>query len=833
MGKSRFSRLKILLGSVWLAASLHCFSAYLPESVPEETPLEKALGWHNLPDYWGNICGGHYEDEPSHFPEKLDPKATYLKADKIILSKKKPSYYEGNVLLAQPSQEMTAEKATTFVDIKRSKLKAVEAEGAVTFRQSGLLTISKKGEFDFEKETGSFYESIYRLLHTPKSPLASALHTSSAHGEAAEIHQVKPHQYELNQATYTTCAPSDDSWYLKTDHLALDTLQKKIRAKNVVFYLEGVAVLYTPFLEYSYDGQPHSGLLSPVLGHSSKAGLYLGLPFYLYSASNVAGYITPFLYEKRGIGLNTEIDYLTWNSSGQFNFSVLPHDKLFSAFKKEAPIDFSGNPGLERLAHDSTTRNLIAWKQTTLFNPFWSGSVDLNHVSDDYYFQDFDLSSSNNLSNQLVQKGSLHYLGEHWDFSALVQNYQTLHPVNTLSSADQYARLPEINLNASYPLFFKDLSYENTFQWVNFHLPLLPDHYFNTTTLPVVGQRFDLHPKLDLTKKWTWGYVKPSVQLEGSFYQLDSVHNHTLSQLFRSVPLLNLDSALFLERDVRYGNQDYLQTFEPRFFYLLVPTIKQDKIPVFDTADTFFNYNSLFQTNRFSGIDKISNANQLGVGFSSHLIDPISGADHLNASLGELFYFTDRQVPLTVSSPNDKKPFSPITGEINYLFNPATTVSGGAAWNPNYKFFQNGNLNLNYRFDPRHIFNLGLSYERLDALDPANMPANNNNNIKQLLASTYWPLSPRLSALGALTYNLNNRYLQNYLAGLEYNTCCWALRVVASHNLLYLDQRANGVYDTNYYLQWTFKGLTELAFNEPGRFLSGQIPGFVDTLKSS
>ena len=65
---------------------------------------------------------------------------------------------------------------------------------------------------------------------------------------------------------------------------------------------------------------------------------------------------------------------------------------------------------------------------------------------------------------------------------------------------------------------------------------------------------------------------------------------------------------------MQINKQDYTQTLEPHFFYLRVPAVNQPNIPIFDTSEPVFTYDSIFQTNRFIGVDRISNANQVGIG---------------------------------------------------------------------------------------------------------------------------------------------------------------------------------------------------------------------------
>ena len=98
--------------------------------------------------------------------------------------------------------------------------------------------------------------------------------------------------------------------------------------------------------------------------------------------------------------------------------------------------------------------------------------------------------------------------------------------------------------------------------------------------------------------------------------------------------------------------QDYLQTIEPRLFYLKVPYADQNGMPVFDTQPLTFSWNQLFRDNRYTGADRQADANQLTLAVSTRMIRQADGFERFSASIGQIRYFQDSRVRL---------PFEPIT----------------------------------------------------------------------------------------------------------------------------------------------------------------------------
>ena len=93
------------------------------------------------------------------------------------------------------------------------------------------------------------------------------------------------------------------------------------------------------------------------------------------------------------------------------------------------------------------------------------------------------------------------------------------------------------------------------------------------------------------------------------------------------------------------ASTDYVQTLEPRAYYVYVPYEKQDMLPNFDTAQAPFSFTQMFMENRFFGNDRIGDANQVTLALTSRLLEADSGSERLRASVAALV--TVRETPLT------------------------------------------------------------------------------------------------------------------------------------------------------------------------------------------
>ena len=114
----------------------------------------------------------------------------------------------------------------------------------------------------------------------------------------------------------------------------------------------------------------------------------------------------------------------------------------------------------------------------------------------------------------------------------------------------------------------------------------------------------------------------------------------------RIIPTTSLDSAWVLERDAvsLFDGRSIRQTLEPRVMYVYTPFVEQSMYPLFDTAAKDFNFESIFTENAFSGVDRVSDGNQLTAGLTTRIIDPASGAETLRLAVVQRVRFADQRV---------------------------------------------------------------------------------------------------------------------------------------------------------------------------------------------
>ncbi len=121
------------------------------------------------------------------------------------------------------------------------------------------------------------------------------------------------------------------------------------------------------------------------------------------------------------------------------------------------------------------------------------------------------------------------------------------------------------------------------------------------------------------------------------------------------------------------------------------------------------------------------------------------------------------------------------------------------------------NASFTFHFQPaaNKIINLGFSYVRNGDVLSGIKTNDNANNLKLTDTSFAWPITEHVSAVGRWSENLNHRHLQNLLYGLQYDTCCWQVRLVGGRAFTNYDSQHNNrpQYNNEVFLQFALKGL--------------------------
>jgi LPS-assembly protein len=666
----------------------------------------------------------------------------------------------GDVTIQRGPQYMAADQA-----VYDSKTGAVDAKGGVRFQQNGLIAQGETAHLNIKTGTGEIDNTDYQYLQ------------QHAHGRAATLIHASADRTLLDHASYSTCDPDHEDWELRARTVTLNHADAVGEAYNVTLRLKDLPVFYFPYINFPLNDQRKSGLLPPIVGYSNDDGFNLGVPIYWNIAPNRDATFTPRFISRRGLLTKGEYRYLTEGSQGEIQAELLPDDRRFGADRGS----------LEVLNH-------------TQFNPRWSSQLIANYVSDDQYLGDLGNSLASASTTEVERRLDLNYNGKYTSFLARAQGYQTLDPTLPVS-ARPYQRLPQLLFSAGSPAYTDGAAYRFDSEYVRFE-----------KEASLTGARLNVTPALAWNLESQGYFFIPKIAINHTEYRLDGEAPGEPANPDRTTPIYSLDSGLYLERETHLGGHALLQTLEPRIYYLRIPYRDQSNLPLFDTAAYDFSFAQLFRENRFSGADRLGDADQVSVAVTSRLIDLDSGREWLSTSLGQILYLADRRVVL--SGPPQTTDRSDLVAEASSHFSAHWSTSADLQWNPDVSQADEASLQLHYVPDERHLVNAGYRYWR-----PGAVPL--NEGITQTDVSFLWLLSPRWQLLGRWNYSQREHRTLEALAGVQYESCCWIIRVV---NRRYVSD-LSGSSSRSLYLQLELKGLGSIG-NSPKDILENGILGY-------
>jgi len=693
--------------------------------------------------------------------------------------------FVGNVKMSRADQQSSSSTAN-FDSVSQ----VLDMHGNVYYREDALALHSETAMLNLASDQAKLRNVQFIAPETPLRGMAKSYNRQSK-----TLSQYK-------DAAYTSCRPGNQDWVIHTPELKMNKTTGKGTAKNAWLEFKGAPVLYTPYLSFPIDNRRLSGFLAPSFGSTKYGGFRMAAPYYWNIAPNYDATLIPRELTTRGPLLAGKFRYLTEQSIGSVSAEFMPHDSV-----------------------TNTTRYLGSIKNNTRITPHISSSMDLNYVSDKTYFAELGNALSFSNYNYLRSYANVNYAGAGVSLSGLLDNYQSIN--NTiLDAALPYRKLPQINLNLNHSFQFMPLNTAMENEYV----------YFQQASL-ANGQRINTKPSVSIPLQTPSSFITPKLSVQHTQYILNNLQPGASSSASRTLPIFSTDSGLFFERNLNMGNTSFVHTLEPRLFYLYVPYTNQQNIPVFDSALYDFQYYSMFRENSFSGTDRIQDANQVTTAITSRLIDDNSGLERLKFSVGEIFYFRDRNVTLqygstpVVGSVAQTGRVSNLVTELSSELTKQLSVTSGLQWNPVLHDFERGNAGIHYRNPNNEIFNIGYIY-RKNPLIP-----DGTNNITQSDVSFHYPIYDNWSAMGRWQYSMLYNKTQDALFGVEKENCCWRFRIALRHYINNISNANSSLIGTNTNLALTgtaqngiffeieLKGLSALG-DDMDTFLQREIYGY-------
>jgi LPS-assembly protein len=757
-------------------------------------------------------------------PLLLKPSSLLQESIRDDARKQLPTFLESNTLTGRPDLETSLSGQVT---IRRGEmlLKADEvdydqvndfakARGHVYINRSGNVYQGPALDIQMDAFEGFFTQPSYQLLK------------NKAYGKADRIDFIDPANSVMHNADFTTCQrkPGPNwvpDWFFKGDKITLDTDRNVGVADGASLRFKGVPILPVPSIDFPLSDERKSGLLPPTFGVDNIGGLEFTQPYYWNLAPNRDITFSPTYWSNRGMRLSTELRYLE---------SLAPQPP----FQGQMRFDYMEKDALR----DGTRRWGMQYSHVGLVNPAYARgalglNVNINRVSDDNYWKDFAVIGGNGIQRLLSNDVGVNWTNGIYTYGMRTQMWQTLQDLSNLTGnritppfnrVPQFtARMQRINVEGFDFSIDGDLTrFESArdYECTN-------GTAYRSACAPNADRAVAL---AQVSRPFTtpYGYLTPKLQMNSRSYQFSGglpINNPYYSAhagqsgASVTVPTFSLDTSVAFERSARLFNRGWVQTLEPRAFYVYTPYRDQNYLPNYDSGGNSFNFASIFTENAFGGYDRISDSKLLTVGATSRFIDPDTGAEGARFGLAQRLRMKEQRVTM----PDDitgKTGISDLLAGASVALSKSWAVDTTVQYNQKTDNFLRRMVSGRYNPGSYRVVSAAYRTENTEAGVPAS---------RQVDVGWQWPLHDlwggadsqstdgrglgegRWYSVARMNYNPLDKKMVESVIGFEYDAGCWLSRVVAERL-----QVTDGLARQRLLFQLEFVGFSRIGTNAMG-----------------
>ncbi|MGU0008661.1 LPS assembly protein LptD [Enterobacter cloacae complex sp. 2025EL-00200] len=682
--------------------------------------------------------------------------------------------FTGNVDINQGNSRLLADEVQLHQkqpEGAQAPVRTVDALGNVHYDDNQVILKGPKAWSNLNTKDTNVWEGDYQMVGR------------QGRGTADLMKQRGENRYTiLENGSFTSCLPGSNTWSVVGSEVIHDREEQVAEIWNARFKLGPVPIFYSPYLQLPVGDKRRSGFLIPNAKYSTSNYFEFYLPYYWNIAPNMDATITPHYIHKRGnIMWENEFRYLTKAGAGLMEFDYLPSDKVFQD---------------EHPSEGDKHRWMYYWQHAGVMDQVWRFNIDYTKVSDPYYFNDFDSKYGSSTDGYATQIFSVGYAIENFDATVSTKQFQ----VFDTQTNSTYGAEPQLDVNW----------YQNDVGPFDTHVYAQAVHFVNTNSDMPEATRLHIEPTINLPWSNDWASLNTEAKVMATHYQQKNIDkynanpnnaNDLADTVNRVLPQFKMDGKLIFERDMGMLADGYTQTLEPRMQYLYVPYRDQSKIQNYDSSLLQSDYSGLFRDRSYGGLDRIASANQLTTGVTTRVYDD-AAVERFNVSVGQIYYFTEsRTGDDKIQWEKDNKTGSLVwAGDTYWRMTDRWGLRGGVQYDTRLDNIATGSAAIEYRRDEDRMLQLTYRYASPEYIQ-ATLPNYSTSDpykdgISQVGTAASWPIADRWSVVGAYYYDTNTQKPADQMLGLQYNSCCYAIRVGYERKLNGWDtQNSQGKYD--------------------------------------
>ena len=607
-----------------------------------------------------------------------------------------------------------------------------------------------------------------------------------------EIIEKTPSSVLLTNSTYSLCPVNQNDWQIDADEIELNLEKNRGYADNATIKFYGVPLFYTPKYSWVLAGRG-SGFLTPDYSTYNEPDSRYNEPGQDDDAYSLR---VPYYFN-----LAPDRDLLvalTYMSSRRFIYEgkyrqlIAPkisadhEDSLYSIEAKYLPEDKI--TGLKRW--------LVNFSEELDLSDKIHLSAQYHRVSDAKYFEEIARTNT----DVKTLKSSLKYSYEDKD--------------NNLSLA--FLTEDEQLVNAGVPVYTRALEGSvsktlNADQKMPIQVDLVSTRFAHDTATKESGTR--THGNVGISRELNILYPKitPRASVAITHYSLKNNPN-----INRTIFGSWVDVDFTVNNETNLFGYKVNHQISPLISYNYRAKKVQGNIPLFDSTDKYddiISFADLTSGERYSGLDRITNANDVTLSLESTYREIGASEDDkdlLSMKIAQTYYTDDEVVSDTANTNYEtRKSYSDIAASIDMSIN-KFTFSSAAQFNPDQSKIVKKENTITYSPSSRQFVSLSFIDE-------------GTKETEKFYGA--YPISNSIHVFGGIDKVTSTGITNAETSGIAYESCCWAFRI--AH---FKEDNSSGGYNYSTGMELVLNGLGSTSSPLNGK-IEGKIPGYKANLR--
>ena len=600
-----------------------------------------------------------------------------------------------------------------------------------------------------------------------------------------EVIEKKPTSVLLTNSTYSLCPVNQNDWHIDADQIELKLDKNRGVADNATIKFYGVPIFYTPKYSWVLAGRG-SGFLTPDYSKYNEPGqnddaYSLRVPYYFNLAPDRDLLVALTYMSSRG-----------FIYEGKYRQLIAPKistdhkDSIYSIEAKYLPEDKI--TGLKRW--------LVNFSEELDLSDKIHLSAQYHRVSDTKYFE--EIARTNTDTKTL--KSSLKYSYEDEDSNLSL----------ALLTEDEQL------VNAGTPVYTKALEGSvsktlNADQKMPIQVDLVSTRFAHDTATKESGTR--THGNLGVSRELNINYPKvtPRASIAITNYSLKNSPN-----INRTILDSGFDVDFTVNNETNLFGYQVNHQISPIITYNYRPKKAQGNIPLFDSTDKYddiISFADLTSGERYTGLDRITNANDITLSLESTYREIGASEDDkdlLSMKIAQTYYTDDEVVSDTANTNYEtRKSYSDIAASIDMSIN-KFTLSSAAQFNPDQSKIVKKENTISYNPSSRQFVSLSFIDE-------------GTKETEKFYGA--YPITDSVHIFGGIDKITSTGITNTETTGIAYESCCWAFRL--AH---FKEDNSSGGYNYSTGMELVLTGLGSTSSPLKDK-IENRIPGYSANLR--